>query len=75
MVSQSSFEQNISALAQGNAPVLETLAQVTMDSLERWGPGEEMQDTLVMVVPAVQCGRSFGVLEDGTWPLTRRTAG
>ena len=37
MANQTSPEQNISALAQGNGPVLETLVQMTIDTLERSG--------------------------------------
>jgi 4-carboxymuconolactone decarboxylase len=37
MATMSSAEQNISALAEGDAPVLETLAQMTLDTFERSG--------------------------------------
>jgi len=37
MSATSSPEQNISALAEGDAPVLETLAQMTLDTFERSG--------------------------------------
>jgi len=37
MATMSSAEQNINALAEGDAPVLETLAQMTLDTFERSG--------------------------------------
>ena len=37
MATMSSAEQNMSALAEGDAPVLETLAQMTLDTFERSG--------------------------------------
>lgn len=35
MATMSTAEQNITALAEGDAPVLETLAQMTIDTFER----------------------------------------
>jgi alkylhydroperoxidase/carboxymuconolactone decarboxylase family protein YurZ len=35
MATMSSAEQNIAALAEGDAPVFETLAQMTVDTFER----------------------------------------
>jgi alkylhydroperoxidase/carboxymuconolactone decarboxylase family protein YurZ len=37
MATMSSAEQNLTALAEGDAPVLETLAQMTLDTYERSG--------------------------------------
>jgi 4-carboxymuconolactone decarboxylase len=41
MAEERTAEESIGALAQGDAPVLETLAQMTMDTLERSGLDEE----------------------------------
>lgn len=37
MTTESSPEENITAMARGDAPVLETLAQMTLNTLERSG--------------------------------------
>jgi alkylhydroperoxidase/carboxymuconolactone decarboxylase family protein YurZ len=37
MATETSPQQNLAAIAQGNAPVLETLVQMTVDTLERSG--------------------------------------
>jgi 4-carboxymuconolactone decarboxylase len=37
MATMSSAEENLTALADGDAPVLETLAQMTLDTYERSG--------------------------------------
>ena len=46
-----SVEENLGGIAEGSAPVLETLTQMTLNTLER------IQGTLVAVAPVVGSAR------------------
>jgi len=77
MATETSPEQNISAIAQGNGPVLETLVQMTIDTLERSGLDPEtyalvrIAALIAMDAASASYSLNIGVANDIGVPLAK----